>query len=147
MIYRGLPGSGKTTFARAELTRRPLGTVMRVNRDDYRRMALGNRYRVPQPGVEELVTTAQHAAIHALLLRGVDVICDDTNLYLDHVRALTNLAIRAGAAWRIQDFTGVPLEVCIARDATRPAEERVGEEVIQRMYDRHVNPVAQGHRV
>jgi len=35
---RGLPGSGKTTWARQQLAAAPLGTLMRVNRDGLRRM-------------------------------------------------------------------------------------------------------------
>jgi len=38
----------------------------------------------------------------------------------------------------VHDFTDVPLDECLRRDAERPEEERVGELAIRRMWDRHL---------
>jgi tRNA uridine 5-carbamoylmethylation protein Kti12 len=145
VICRGLPGSGKTSWTRDQLTtvaeqgRR--GRVVRTNRDDYRAMMFDYGYRgAPLRPLEDLVTIAQHTAIRGLLRAGVDVICDDTNLYESIVISLAYLAEAVEATWRIQDFTHVPVETCILRDRARAlgvAGGFVGEQIIQRMYTKH----------
>jgi predicted kinase len=127
-ITRGLPGSGKTTWARQQ------PGAVRVNRDELRLMLHGRRLGTGTAEVQ--VTRASRAAIEALLRAGTDVICDDTNLRSRVVRELAELAARAGAGVVIEDFTGVPVEVCIERDAARP--EPVGADVIRAMYDRYL---------
>jgi predicted kinase len=129
-ITRGLPGSGKTTWARAQR-----GHV-RVNRDDLRRMLHGGPLLTGW--AENQVTLAQHAQVAALLRAGVNVICDDTNLRRETVRDLTRLGRECDAEVVVRDFTDVPLEVCVARDAARPPDERVGEEIIRSMYQRYL---------
>jgi predicted kinase len=128
-ITRGLPGSGKTTWAK---TRQP--DAVRVNRDDLRVMLHGRR--IGENWAERQVTLAHRAAVEALLRAGVDVICDDTNLRARVVRELAELGMACGAAVVVEDFTGVPLEVCIERDAARA--EPVGEEAIRSMHTRYL---------
>lgn len=128
-ITRGLPGSGKTTWAKEQ-------PGVRVNRDDLRRMLHGGT--LGEGWAERQVTVAQRAQVDALLRAGVDVICDDTNLRARVVRELADLAIDAGAKVELRDFTDVPLETCLARDAARPEAERVGPDVIHRMHERYL---------
>jgi tRNA uridine 5-carbamoylmethylation protein Kti12 len=140
VIYRGLPGSGKTVRAKAEVVQHPRGAVARVNRDDIRQRVFATEYLPGTGAFEGLVTVAQHAQITALLHEGVTVICDDTNLYPEHIAALMRVAVAAGCGWEIRDFTHVPVSTCIARDRTRllsPHGGYVGEEIIRRMYDKH----------
>jgi predicted kinase len=127
-ITRGLPGSGKTTWAKAQR-----GAV-RVNRDELRKMLHGGW--TGDSWAEVQITTAQRAAVEALLRNGVNVICDDTNLRARVVRELAELAAECGAAVEIKDFTHVSPETCLERDAARAEGERVGEAVIRRMYER-----------
>ena len=54
------------------------------------------------------------------------MIVDDTNLRPATVRAWARLAARSGP-FEVHDFTEVPLEECLRRDAGRPDGERVGE--------------------
>jgi tRNA uridine 5-carbamoylmethylation protein Kti12 len=135
-VTRGLPGSGKTTWAR-ERQRTAAFRTARINRDDLRRSMHGAT--MVGDWAERQVTLAQHAAIEALLRGGVDVICDDTNLRRSVVRNLEALAARCGAKFVIEDFTGVPVDVCVSRDHSRPADERVGEQVIRDMYRRYLD--------
>jgi|KBSSwiStaDraftv2_1062776.scaffolds.fasta_scaffold258128_2 predicted kinase len=129
-ITRGLPGSGKTTWAKAQ------PRSVRVNRDELRRMMHGG-WTGDSP--EEMqVTVAHRAAIEALLRKGIDVICDDTNLRARVVRELAELAEECGASVLLKDFTHVSLETCLERDAARAEGERVGEAVIRRMYERYL---------
>jgi predicted kinase len=129
-ITRGLPGSGKTTWARQQ------PGAVRVNRDDLRRMLHGGQMGLGW--AEKQVTVAQRAQIDALLREGVNVICDDTNLRGRVVRELAEVAYAAGATVVIRDFTDVPLEECIARDALREGDGRVGEDVIRGMHQRYL---------
>lgn len=131
-ITRGLPASGKTTWARTQR-----GAV-RVNRDDLRRMLHGGW--LGSSGAERQVTIVQHASVLALLSAGVNVICDDTNLRPATVRGLSALAAGAGAEVVIQDFTDVPPDECVRRDALRPPDERVGTGVILDMWARYLAP-------
>jgi predicted kinase len=134
-VTRGLPGSGKTTWARERL-RTDLLRGARVNRDDMRRSLHGGL--IGAGWAERQVTLAQHAAVAELLRASVDVICDDTNLRARIVRSFAELARDCGADFAVRDFTDVPPEVCIERDAGRPEAERVGAEVITAMWQRYL---------
>lgn len=136
-ITRGLPGSGKTTWARAQ------PGMVRVNRDDLRRMFAavwdhGNR------ADEDVVTEVQMDAVGAWLSRRRSVVVDDTNLRPDVVERLRVFAGLHHVEFLIEDFTHVPLEVCIARDAARPESERVGERVIRGMWQKYLAPKGVG---
>jgi predicted kinase len=129
-ITRGLPGSGKTTWARQQ------GGHVRVNRDELRRMLHGGPLHTGWAEIQ--VTLAQRAAVEALLRAGLNVICDDTNLRARVVRDLADLARLVGAGVVVHDFTDVPVDECVTRDALRPEGERVGEEVIREMWRRYL---------
>jgi predicted kinase len=131
LITRGLPASGKTTFAH-----KLQPNVVRINRDDLRRMLHGQRLYTQWS--EGQVTHAQRAAVEALLRAHADVIVDDTNLRAKTVREWAELAARHGATFEVHDFTDVPLAECIRRDADRDPHDRVGEEAIRRMHARYL---------
>jgi predicted kinase len=129
-ITRGLPASGKSTWARAQLR------AARINRDELRRMMHGEM--IGAGWSERQVTLAQRAAAEALLRAGVDVICDDTNLRSRVAREFAELAHACDAEFVVRDFTDVPLEECIARDALRTGPDHVGEDVIRGMFQRYL---------
>jgi predicted kinase len=158
----GLPGSGKSCLARqlvAEAVK--AGCLMaRVNRDClrdqlypgcYAEAVEAARLRAEEEdsvdsSPERAVTLALYAQVTTLIGAGWDVICDDTNLDLDRIDTLRVVARVAGADFQVIDMTGVPLEVCIARDAERPDRgypptrwdgARVTEPVIRDMHARH----------
>jgi tRNA uridine 5-carbamoylmethylation protein Kti12 len=132
---RGLPASGKTTWAQHQLALYPPGIMARCNRDDLRRMTQGTpRY---DPVSESVITEIQHAVLTILLRAAQYVIVDDTNLNDDRVYELAVIAHQAGAAFEEQDFRHVPLAVCLDRDRRRTTG-RVGEDVIRAMYDRYL---------
>ncbi|WP_018351265.1 AAA family ATPase [Longispora albida] len=129
-VTRGLPGSGKSTWAKGQE-----GSV-RVNRDELRRMLHGSRLGTGT--AEKQVGLAQRAAVEALLRNGTDVIVDDTNLRSRVVREFAELAANSGAEFAVVDFTDVDVEECIRRDALRTGEDQVGEDVIRGMYQRYL---------
>lgn len=139
VITRGLPASGKTTWAKQQVLTRQ-GLAVRVNRDDLRRMMFVRQdYSRHQ---ESRVTVAQHAMVTELLRTGSTVICDDTNLDLARVATLRAFAAANHARFHVvDDFLRVPLAECIQRDSFRDPAEQVGEEVILSMWQRHLaNP-------
>jgi predicted kinase len=134
IITRGLPGSGKSTFARAWVAEDPAHRA-EVNRDQLRKMLHDGTFLAGREGTEPAVTAARDAAIEALLRLGVDVVCSDTNLPQRVARGLRNLADAAGAEFEVQDFTNVPWDVCVERDQGR-GSEGVGADVIMGMHAR-----------
>lgn len=141
-ITMGLPASGKSTWARQEAAR--TGAVL-VSRDDLRAMLHPGEWPHGDLMWEAWCTVAHHGAIKALLRDGANVIAHDTNLSLDYRRALETAARLADADFVVKDFTDVPLEECITRDAAR-WPHRVGEKVIRAMWERHLAPEAVSDR-
>lgn len=134
IITRGLPASGKTTWARQQVQRDPERTV-RVERDELRRMTFGAP--IGTPVQEKMITNLQHAMVREALSMGKTVIVSDTNLRSSAVRGLHKIAQEfAGRVQvRIVDFE-VDVDECIRRDAKR--ESPVGEVVIRRMSQRYM---------
>jgi predicted kinase len=130
-MTRGLPASGKSTWAREQLAARP-GQIKRINKDDLRSMLDDNRH---SKNNEKLIEKSRDALILAAVSNGFDVIVDDTNLASRHEAHIREL-VKGIAAVKIQDFTNADVEVCIARDLTR--DRSVGSRVIRQMYNRHI---------
>lgn len=132
---RGLPASGKTSYAMRRLTEATPGSLVRLNRDDIRWMAHGAVHHRNRTEVQ--VNAIQQAPVVGLLRSGADVIADDTNLRASTLRRLAELATAADAGFEVVDFTHVDVEECIARDRDRPDQHRrVGEDAIRDMQRR-----------
>jgi predicted kinase len=133
---RGLPSSGKSTWARDQLEADTDGKLVRCNRDDLRRMLHGRPRH--DPASEAVITVAQRTMVAELLFRGYSVIIDDTNLHPEHLRALQHLAASYDVGFVVQDFTHVPVDECIARDRKRRGDRRVGAAVIRDLHARYI---------
>lgn len=134
-IFRGLPGSGKTTEANRQirLAMAEGRKVINVNRDSLRAMAgLGKKPSDYEPAI----TFQQHTLIERGLLKGYDVISSDTNLSARYVKELAEIAANFGAGVEVIDFD-VPLEELIQRNANRDPDEIVPDEVIYDMHKRY----------
>lgn len=132
VLTRGIPSSGKSTWARAWVAEDPVGRV-RVNRDDLRYLMF-ERYVLPGT-LEDAVTEAQTSAVTALLRAHWDVVVDDTNLSARTVRNWYAVAYDTGADVLFQDFE-VDVEECVRRNAAR--EKAVSEDVIRRFATRYL---------
>jgi predicted kinase len=132
---RGLPASGKSTWALAKIAKRP-GQTIRVNRDDLRASVHGGGKW--SKAKERIITVMRDAMIHEGLASGLTVISDDTNLSPKVVEHLRTLAKANGAEFEIEDFTDVTPEECIKRDLAR--DRTVGSDVIMRMFNDHLKP-------
>ncbi|MFJ7154117.1 AAA family ATPase [Streptomyces sp. NPDC101118] len=144
-VMTGLPASGKTTEAR-RLQEESDGRMRRVNLDDLRRML-----DVPGPergrshAHERTVLDVQDAAVRSAVEGGFDVVVDNTHL-TPHIPGRLKAAVTGlGASFVVHDFTGVPAEECIRRDAAR--ERPVGEEIIRILADKHAKATRGGWRL
>ncbi len=133
---RGVPGSGKSTWAKAWVAGAPRRA--RVNRDDIRYQLFGSYFG---PEVDEgAVSQVQQAMILSLLGAQFSVIVDNTHINVNRdLRPLANLAKKYEARFSVVQID-VPLEVALERNAAR--DRVVPEDVIRNMYERmHQNPL------
>lgn len=131
IITRGLPASGKSTWAKQWVLEDPEHRV-RINQDDIRLM-LG-KYWVPSR--EKLVQHIQEEALIEALLRGYDIVIDNTNLN-EKVLDQFNRLIKTFEDYEIEykDFFDTPLSICIERDKNRDLQ--VTEKVIRSFYNNY----------
>jgi predicted kinase len=125
-VMKGLPASGKTTYAK-QLVSTNGKPVKRVNRDDLRKMLDNGVY---SPENEELLVVLRDLMVRTMLMFGVDVVIDETNLKPDAMEPFKKLVDAYGAKMEVLHLN-VPVEECIARDLLRP--NSVGEEVIRKL--------------
>ena len=131
IITRGLPASGKSTWAKQWVLEDPEHRV-RINQDDICLM-LG-KYWVPSR--EKLVQHIQEGALIEALERGYDIVIDNTNLnkkVIDNYRAL--VIAFGNHEIEYKDFFDAPLSVCIERDKARDLQ--VTEKVIRSFYNNY----------
>lgn len=125
VILRGLPASGKSTWAKQWVTED--SNRVRVNRDDIRKQF----FETPtyEQAQEKMVTTAEHTMVEALLRGGNHVVVDDTNLKAKYVKNFLKIAKKVGVGSKVVDF---PISVATAIEYDSARENPVGEEVIRR---------------
>ncbi len=132
LMLKGLPASGKTTFARELVVSQGF---KRVNRDDLRAMVDDGIYSQEN---ESLIVNMQNALIGQALADNKNVVVDNTNLNPANERQLRRLAENWGVKFEVKEFD-TDLKTCIERDAKRP--QPVGEKVIMDMYNKYfTNP-------
>lgn len=128
IITKGLPGSGKSTWAKKVISDNP-NSYKRINKDELREMFDNSKHSNDS---EKFILEARDQLIMLALKNGKHVIVDDTNLSDKHILRITSL-VKGEADVEIKDFTHVPLETCIENDLKR--DRSVGEKVIRRMYN------------
>lgn len=126
IVLRGLPASGKSTWAKQQVLQGN-GSIVRVSKDSLREMLDNSTFSKER---ERLIVAARDALVETYLAAGKTVIVDDTNYAPVHEQTLRGIAAKHGAELVVREFT-VPLHVCIERDAQRALP--VGEKVIRRM--------------
>lgn len=130
LMCRGLPGSGKSTFAK-ELIDESQGRYKRVSKDDLRAMIDNSHYSKVS---EKMIQQIQDELILKYLANGYSVIIDNTNFgWEEHFEKL----VEDEATFDIQDFTHIPIEECIANDLKR--SNSVGSKVILDMASKYIH--------
>ena len=133
IILRGLPGSGKTTWAKDFM--RKHRWYQRISRDDLRQMF---RFGYYSPEQERFIREMQTSLIIDMLRDNPHLIVDNTNLKERDVRELKRHCVgwwngAPSISVEILEFH-TPLEECIRRDSLRAVP--VGAERITEMYQR-----------
>ncbi len=151
LILKGLPASGKSTYALQLLKDHP-GMYKRINKDELRAMLDGGKWSEEN---EKFVLSLRDDLIRRILLErksGIGVIVDDTNLHPKHEAQIRDLVEKVNRQIRLM-FLNTPapfpdnIEVevktfdtdvteCIKRDSERA--NSVGAKVIREMYNKFV---------
>lgn len=144
-LTRGLPASGKSTFAR-NLVEKSNGTIVRLERDLLRDQLYSSRqYSAPASATEEekaafkqylndretTITAVQHAMAESAIQAGKSVIISDTNLRAKFAREWQKLAAQYAINFEVINFDYVTVDECVKRDSNRL--DSVGEKVIRDM--------------
>jgi T4 RnlA family RNA ligase len=124
IITKGLPASGKTTWAKEYIQKYP--ETANLCKDDLRLQLSGTGKR------EKRIVKVRDLLTEYYFEQGYSVIWSDTNLNPVHLKRAIELAEKHEAKLVIQDFTYVPLAECIKRDLVR--SNSVGQEAIEQMY-------------
>lgn len=135
VVLVGLPGSGKSTFARQQV--RP--GVRVVNRDTIRVHLFGTGYAqsVPDPAREALVTQHEVQQVEAALGDAKDVVVDDTNLTAAARRVWESIGEQTGAQVRMVHMDAT-LPCVLDRNATR--DRVIPDDVIRSLHQAHTDP-------
>lgn len=125
----GLPASGKTTYAKNNLT-----NCVILSSDEIRKELLGDETCQAN---NNLIFSTLYKRASQHLLNGEDVVIDATNVSeVERQKALeqfANLNIR-----RVAIVLNTPLKECIERDKNR--ERTVGKDVIYKFRKRFIKP-------
>lgn len=133
LMLKGLPASGKSTYAKDLLDREP-GLWKRVNKDDLRALLDNGKWSKKN---EQFVLTVRDGLIISALDLGYNVVVDDTNFSPTHKVNFQKIAADNGAVFEEKYFE-VPLNECIERDSKRA--NPVGQKVIMDMFDKYLKP-------
>jgi predicted kinase len=137
IILRGLPASGKSTYAKS-LLEDNLGMYKRLNKDELRLM-LDNSHHTKSN--EKFVERVRDMMLVEALKEGKHVVIDDTNLSdrpIERLRQVVqNYCKDTGDQVQIEvKNIETTLQECLERDETR--DKKVGKNVIMRMYKQHI---------
>lgn len=140
ILTRGIPASGKSTWAKQEVLKDPEHSI-RINRDDLRNMS--GQYWVPAR--EDYIISCRNQLLNLAICIGFDtIILDGMNLNPKDFEYVSIVVDKANEIIKntknqykieIKDFTNVPLNVCIRRDSKR--ENPLGEKVIRDIFNKY----------
>ena len=137
VIMRGLPGSGKSTWAKAWVNEDPINRV-RLNWDDMRNM-MGPYWVLERENTNVLKELREKFLTH-MMERNWDIVCDNMNLNPKEIEFYKNIVEefnKDGHSYTIEfkDFF-IPVEECIRRDAMRA--NPIGEKTIKSLFHKYM---------
>jgi len=134
-FLRGLPASGKTTWAKkklATLNRDGVRRAVRTNKDEIRK-----RLRAKGLNSETRVIRRETELVTKAMKAGLQVVIDNTHFHPPHELRYRQLADEYGYKFEIKSFTHVSVEACVRRDLKR--RNSVGEWVIRDMHSKYLS--------
>lgn len=142
VITKGLPASGKSTWAR-EFVKGKKDWV-RVNNDDLQLMMFGEAFA---KGRGDFLDKVRMMFVDWLITKNMNIIADNTNLhpkqevYYRSVVDEHNFKVQNGGEgelyeFSIKDFTNVPIGECLIRNRNRPGN--IPDKVIYDMYNSYL---------
>lgn len=140
ILTRGIPASGKSTWAKQEVLKDPEHSI-RINRDDLRNMC--GKYWVParEHYIEAckglILISAMNFQFDTIIIDGMNLNPKESGKLKGEI-AMVNDAFKSGQdkyVVEIKDFTDVPLDVCLERDSKR--ENPIGEDVIRGIFNKY----------
>jgi predicted kinase len=137
VMCKGLPGSGKTTWAKEEQKRLLAeGIIVYIStKDDIRESLTRTGWSWSREAEKDVIQCQNNDIKAALQVDDRVVIVADTN-FGKHEDRLRGIANHLKVVFEVRDFTDVPLQTCIERDAQR--EKPVGEQVIREMHQKYL---------
>ncbi len=127
----GIPGSGKSTYAKQVVAKDPSNYV-RINNDDLRAMMNGS---VWSADYEKMITDARNYLIRDALKRGKNVIIDNLNLNRRHFDDVCKIAKSVNTDVQVfEKVFYIELEEAIERDSKREGKAKVGEAVVKKWF-------------
>ena len=134
-LTRGIPGSGKSTFAKEWVNEKP--NRVRINNDELR-LELFNKRVSPEMEFskeeESLLKQKRRSIIVDSIEKGFDVIVDNVNISNHLIRGYIELSKQLKCEIAVIDFSKVPLELCLERNESR-GESKVRREDIIRLHE------------
>ena len=129
MVLKGLPGCGKSTFAK-ELLKKEKERWKRFNRDDLRGMVDDHVWSKEN---ELFIVEIQESLVKIALRSGYDVVLDNTHLVPQTIKKIHKVAEAFGDVKVIEKGFNVSVNECLRRNALREGVARVPDKVIHDM--------------
>jgi len=129
IFLRGLPASGKSTWAKQYLTENT--GFRRINKDEIRAKYVEGWSRES----EKKILNEERDLGVAYIIEGYSLIVDDTNFNSIHEDFWKAIAIQQDCDFEIKNFDA-PLKVCLERNALR--ENKVPEIAIRSMHSKYI---------
>lgn len=138
IVTRGLPGAGKSTFAK-EYTRHHPNTA-HIEKDKLRKELYKDKWKsiVLDRDAEAIVVGRQFSDILIAIKEGKNIIVANTHLDDRHLIPFKTLSEIFNLELIIEDFRDVPLKVCIERDRKREDQAMVD---ITKSYKKFIEPL------
>jgi predicted kinase len=127
----GIPGSGKSTYAKQVISKDPSNWV-RINNDDLRAMMNGS---VWSPDYEKMVTDARNYLIRDALKRGRNVLIDNLNINKRHFDDVCKIAKSVNADIQVfEKAFYIELDEAMERNSKREGAARVPDDVVKKWF-------------
>ena len=132
ILTKGMPGSGKSTWAIDQIKKYP-GKYKRFNKDWMREMLDESRFSTAN---EQFMIMGRNYMVERALFRGWDVIIDDTNFGDRYWLQMCAIAKRVGDVRVMEKYFNVSYKECLKRNPNR--RKPVPEDIIETMYKKYV---------